>query len=656
MKRIKFKLVKKVIICLSLGITFSGFSQIGIGTAEPSLQSSLDIRATDKGLLIPRLTTAQRTALGTSLTTAANSNNKGMQVFDTDLNLNWFWNGTAWKKNSAIPEWELSGVYETGDIVKKEGVLYEANGNVPTNTTFVTGTTGATWKLLGKTSLTAHNVTGSNLISGELVFIDPQHGVYENPAKALATATSSFFNSEKRVGTLQGDVTLNIGVNQPFDFFDKGRAIVRGVSNFTDNTNAVRGFTQGEEVWYRPFESEKFSNNKGTLGNAIRLGYCSSNGGTSSALGINFDPVFVYKQSEVASSYKPIINPNATLPGATRVGRSIVGTTGLSGVFVGKANNYVDYDGTNFTFTAPSSGDRVLLVDNVANIGQTYEFSGTAWNFLSKTTPLATDNYNVSRNYQQNDLVVRNNKIYQANDYVAGGTAFAIGTTGATWKRISELPDWVLAGVYETGDVVKRDGTLYQANGNIAINTAFVIGTTGATWSGLNSTSVIGDWIDAGTVQAVGIAGTTAGPTVPTNTLKNRVYYRRIGPKTYEVQGMLNYTNNSGGSNGNGDYLFTLPAGLQFNTSLESQIINQGGIGGNTNVFMGISIPGSTSSVVSDNTTMSTTPSILPWDATRYRIILWNPGNNITPWGSGNWQIMHNTNRYASWSFTFQTP
>jgi hypothetical protein len=147
MTKIRFKLVKKVIMCLCLGVTFSGFSQIGIGTAEPSIQSSLDIRATDKGLLIPRLTTAQRITLGTTLTTAANSNNKGMQVFDTDLNLNWFWNGTAWKKNSAILEWLLTGVYETGDVIKKEGVLYEANGNVPTNTTFTTGTSGATWKI-----------------------------------------------------------------------------------------------------------------------------------------------------------------------------------------------------------------------------------------------------------------------------------------------------------------------------------------------------------------------------------------------------------------------------------------------------------------------------------------------------------------------------
>ena len=656
MTKIRFKLVKKVIMCLCLGVTFSGFSQIGIGTAEPSIQSSLDIRATDKGLLIPRLTTAQRITLGTTLTTAANSNNKGMQVFDTDLNLNWFWNGTAWKKNSAILEWLLTGVYETGDVIKKEGVLYEANGNVPTNTTFTTGTSGATWKIISKTSLTAHNITGSNLSSGDLVFIDPQYGVYENPARLLYGETSSYFASPKRVGTLQGDVSLNIGVNQPFDFFDKGVAIIRGIGDFTDNTGTMRSFIQGEEIWYRPFEVEKYSNNKGTLGNAIRLGIRSSNSGSSAGLGINFDPVFVYKQNdEVNSSYKPILNHNATLPGATRVGRSIVGTTGLSGVFVGKANNYVDYDGANFIFTAPSSGERVLLVDNVANIGQAYEFSGTAWNFLSKITPLATDNYNVSKNYQQNDLVIRNNKIYQANDYVAGGTAFSIGTTGATWKRISEIPNWELSAVYETGDVVKRSGILYEANGNIVTNTAFAVGTTGATWTMLNS-SVAGDWISAGTVQAVGIAGTTAAPTVPTNVYQNRINYRRVGPKTYEVKGVLNYGNNAGGSDGNGDYLFTLPAGLQFDLSIQTQAQNQLNIGSNSNHHLANGIPGSSFMLVSDGLSTSNIVGVVPWDATRYRLIIWNPGSSIRAWGSGNYQLMYNTDRYASWSFTFQTP
>ena len=35
-------------------------AQVGIGTATPDAKAALDIRATDRGLLIPRLTAAQR--------------------------------------------------------------------------------------------------------------------------------------------------------------------------------------------------------------------------------------------------------------------------------------------------------------------------------------------------------------------------------------------------------------------------------------------------------------------------------------------------------------------------------------------------------------------------------------------------------------------
>ena len=74
------------------------FCQVGIGTTTPTSQSALDIRTTDKGLLIPRLTTIQRNALTTSLTTTTDVNNKGMQVYDTDTNSIWYWNNSAWKQ------------------------------------------------------------------------------------------------------------------------------------------------------------------------------------------------------------------------------------------------------------------------------------------------------------------------------------------------------------------------------------------------------------------------------------------------------------------------------------------------------------------------------------------------------------------------------
>lgn len=202
MRTIKVTLVRKVIVCIFAFYSSMIFSQIGIGTEEPSNQSSLDIRSTDKGLLIPRLTTTERTTLGDDLTNANNSNNKGMQVFDTVTNSIWYWNGSAWsevadtsslstdnyveanpykandlvirnnriyqanaaipantsfaigttgatwKKISAIPEWTLAGVYETGDVVKKDGLFFEANNDIPNNTAFQINTTGTTWRAL----------------------------------------------------------------------------------------------------------------------------------------------------------------------------------------------------------------------------------------------------------------------------------------------------------------------------------------------------------------------------------------------------------------------------------------------------------------------------------------------------------------------------
>ena len=66
-------------------------AQVGIGTTNPSSKSILDISSTDKGVLLPRMTTANRIAIAPSAVV-----DKGLQVFDTDTNSIWFWNGTGW--------------------------------------------------------------------------------------------------------------------------------------------------------------------------------------------------------------------------------------------------------------------------------------------------------------------------------------------------------------------------------------------------------------------------------------------------------------------------------------------------------------------------------------------------------------------------------
>ena len=86
--------MKKTIHFLILTCLISAlFSQgnVGIGTASPNPKAKLEIFATDAGLLIPRLTTAQRLAL------AMISTDEGLMVYDLTQNRFFYWNNTSWE-------------------------------------------------------------------------------------------------------------------------------------------------------------------------------------------------------------------------------------------------------------------------------------------------------------------------------------------------------------------------------------------------------------------------------------------------------------------------------------------------------------------------------------------------------------------------------
>ena len=74
-------------------VSVKSFSQTGIGTTTPNASAKLEIAATDKGLLIPRMTAAQRTAI----TTPAN----GLLVYQTDSETGFYVNSGT----SASPTW-----------------------------------------------------------------------------------------------------------------------------------------------------------------------------------------------------------------------------------------------------------------------------------------------------------------------------------------------------------------------------------------------------------------------------------------------------------------------------------------------------------------------------------------------------------------------
>ncbi len=86
----KICLMKWLIGVMSVTITCSAiFAQnVGIGTNTPQASAQLDVSSTTKGLLAPRMTTAQRNAIASPA--------KGLLVYDTNINELYQYNGSGW--------------------------------------------------------------------------------------------------------------------------------------------------------------------------------------------------------------------------------------------------------------------------------------------------------------------------------------------------------------------------------------------------------------------------------------------------------------------------------------------------------------------------------------------------------------------------------
>lgn len=78
------------LVTLFMFFTLGLGAQVGINndSSSPDPSAMLDIKSTDKGILIPRMNTAQRTAIASPAT--------GLLVFDSETESFWFYNGNEW--------------------------------------------------------------------------------------------------------------------------------------------------------------------------------------------------------------------------------------------------------------------------------------------------------------------------------------------------------------------------------------------------------------------------------------------------------------------------------------------------------------------------------------------------------------------------------
>ncbi len=107
-----------VLICALL-VSTTGFSQNNVGIKTdgslPDSSAKLDIQSTTQGLLMPRLTTAQRNAMP--------KKTAGLLVYDIDKQTLYIYNGSNWNALAAVSGNELQA-FSTGAIPDKAGDSY----------------------------------------------------------------------------------------------------------------------------------------------------------------------------------------------------------------------------------------------------------------------------------------------------------------------------------------------------------------------------------------------------------------------------------------------------------------------------------------------------------------------------------------------------
>jgi hypothetical protein len=177
----KYLLLTFFVVCTM----FAGAQSAAITTdgSNAHASSMLDVKSTNKGMLIPRMTTAQRTAIASPA--------KGLLVFDNDTGDFWFYNGTAWvslTSGGPVNVWSKNG----------NNIQNNNSGNVG----------------IGTSAPVARLTVDSSIMVDEA-----------NSNQGFLDRSSLYFGGDKRVGIVRSFLTGSSGRN--------------GLGFFTNNTRRL---------------------------------------------------------------------------------------------------------------------------------------------------------------------------------------------------------------------------------------------------------------------------------------------------------------------------------------------------------------------------------------------------------------------------------
>jgi uncharacterized coiled-coil protein SlyX len=267
--------MKKMIFFTFLTVIYtlpSAAQSVAINTdaSLPNTSAILDIKSISKGLLIPRMTTVQRTAIATPA--------KGLIVFDITTNGLWFHNGSAWNalsSGSSTNYWSLNG----SDIYNNTA------GNVGI------GTTAPTNKLQIGT-FSSSSISGNDIAIGN----GTQAMSFYQSATNSGWYTTTNFALLPGVG---GTGNVGIGTGAPSaKLHIAGNVKVDGTNTMEFGAGIAGKEVSAGKIGYQTFTTDALDIvGAGTTGTNRKIRFWNEGGAEfrgSVAVGVS-DPLYIYK-------------------------------------------------------------------------------------------------------------------------------------------------------------------------------------------------------------------------------------------------------------------------------------------------------------------------------------------------------------------------
>ncbi|MBK9256697.1 MAG: hypothetical protein IPM42_14510 [Saprospiraceae bacterium] len=249
---------------------------VGIGTIGPDASAMLDVASSEKGILIPRMSSAQRTAI------AAPAN--GLMVYDTDTGSFWFYQASGWKNLSALPDritdadgntrvmveknpnedmirFELAGeekmVFRQNSNGHPRMEIYSPGDNISIGELAGASTTSGTGNVAFGSLAFTNNLSGFNNVAiGSNSMVFNTNGKFNTALGALSLFTNVSNNRNTAVGTYAMLYAHNGQSNVETHNTAVGVEAMRGSTNSGANTGryntavgdqSMREITSGSE-------------------------------------------------------------------------------------------------------------------------------------------------------------------------------------------------------------------------------------------------------------------------------------------------------------------------------------------------------------------------------------------------------------------------